>query len=166
MALSASWGLLCTGLVRGWSAPVLPLLSIANNESLYLEPSQRPWIGIFCNRYHLFWFEQRLQLIASSFTASIAPLCALLGCLLISLPMQLYGRRLTLIGSSIPFMLGFFMMGMSHYANSVPLLFCGRILTGLVSGAMVPNAQIYVISIQWPFFVYLCLPLAKRNLNS
>ena len=76
----------------------------------------------------------------------MSPLCALIGSLLISLPMQMYGRRWTLISSSVPFVLGFYLMGVSHFVRSTPLLYFGRIVTGLVSGATTPTAQIYVSS--------------------
>lgn len=76
--------------------------------------------------------------------ASLPPLCAVLGSLLISIPMQLYGRRITLVGISIPYVLGLYLMGISYYVSGIPLLFAGRILTGLATGAAAPTAQIYV----------------------
>ena len=58
--------------------------------------------------------------------------------------MQYLGRRWTLIGISIPFTIGFMAMGLAHYAQSKASLYIGRILTGLVNGASIPAAQIYV----------------------
>lgn len=58
--------------------------------------------------------------------------------------MQLYGRRVTLAGISIPYILGFYLMGLSYYVNWTPLLFVGRIITGVLTGASAPTAQIYV----------------------
>lgn len=76
--------------------------------------------------------------------ASLPPLCAIFGSLLIALPMELYGRRMTLATISIPYILGFYLMGLSYYFNSIPVLFVGRLITGLISGASVPTSQIYV----------------------
>lgn len=76
--------------------------------------------------------------------ASLSPLCAVLGSLCISRPMEMYGRRLTLVGTSVPFIVGFYLMGLSYYVNYTPLLYIGRVITGLVTGAATPPAQIYV----------------------
>ena len=78
------------------------------------------------------------------FLASLPPLCAIFGSLLISFPMQLYGRRLTLAMISIPYVIGFYLMGLSYYVNCMPLLFIGRVITGLLTGASAPTSQIYV----------------------
>jgi len=58
--------------------------------------------------------------------------------------MEMYGRRLTLVGTSIPYAAGFYLMGLSYYINYTPLLYIGRVITGLVTGASTPPAQIYV----------------------
>jgi len=58
--------------------------------------------------------------------------------------MEMYGRRLTLVGTSVPFIVGFYLMGLSYYVNYTPLLYIGRVITGLVTGAATPPAQIYV----------------------
>ena len=58
--------------------------------------------------------------------------------------MQAYGRRMTLVGISVPYILGFYLMGLSYYANWTPLLFIGRVITGLLTGASAPTSQIYV----------------------
>jgi MFS family permease len=84
------------------------------------------------------------------FTASLPPLCAIFGSLMIALPMELFGRRLTLATISIPYILGFYLMGLSYYVNWTPLLFIGRVITGVLTGASAPTSQIYVI----PLFVF------------
>jgi len=58
--------------------------------------------------------------------------------------MQLYGRKMTLVGISVPFILGFYLMGAAYYLVSPVLLFIGRVITGLAAGASPPTAQIYV----------------------
>ena len=66
---------------------------------------------------------------------------------MIAFPMEMYGRRMTLATISIPYVLGFYLMGLSYYVDWAPLLFIGRIITGLITGASAPTSQIYVISI-------------------
>ncbi len=97
----------------------------------------------------------------NQFTASLPPLCAIFGSLMIAFPMEMYGRRMTLATISIPYVLGFYLMGLSYYVDWAPLLFIGRIITGLITGASAPTSQIYVITIlaktliQSPIDIYL-----------
>lgn len=79
-----------------------------------------------------------------TWVASLPPLCSLIGALLISAPMQIYGRRKALIWSSIPFVFGFLIMGFTIYGRHKAQLYVGRIITGLVAGATTPASQIYV----------------------
>ena len=72
------------------------------------------------------------------------PLCALLGALLISYPMQRFGRRKALIGLSVPFFCGFILMGFTHLAQHKAVIFIGRLMSGLMNGAATPASQIYV----------------------
>ncbi len=71
-------------------------------------------------------------------------MCAIFGSLLIALPMQVYGRRMTLVGISVPYVIGFYLMGLSYYVDWAPLLFIGRVITGILTGASAPTSQIYV----------------------
>ncbi|XP_057379573.1 facilitated trehalose transporter Tret1-2 homolog [Daphnia carinata] len=119
-ATSASWAMLSTGLVRGWSSSAIPQLTSPNNETLYLEQNEAAWL------------------------TSLPPLCAIFGSLLIAFPMELYGRRMTLASLSIPYVLGFYLMGLSYYLHSAAVLFVGRVITGLITGASSPTSQIYV----------------------
>jgi facilitated trehalose transporter len=64
---------------------------------------------------------------------------------MIAFPMEFFGRRMTLATISIPYVLGFYLMGLSYYVNWTPLLFIGRVITGLLTGASAPTSQIYVI---------------------
>jgi facilitated trehalose transporter len=77
----------------------------------------------------------------------LPPLCAIFGSLLIAYPMEMYGRRMTLATMSIPYVLGFYLMGLSYYVDWAPLLFIGRTITGLITGASAPTSQIYVTNI-------------------
>ena len=72
------------------------------------------------------------------------PLCALVGALLISVPMQYLGRKITLVGISTAFILGFWIMGFTYFGNDKAMLYVGRLLTGLMNGAVTPASQIYV----------------------
>jgi len=80
------------------------------------------------------------------FSASLPPLCAIFGSLMIAYPMEMYGRRMTLATISVPYVLGFYLMGLSYYMDWAPLLFIGRIITGLITGASAPTSQIYVVN--------------------
>ncbi|KAI9552844.1 hypothetical protein GHT06_020726 [Daphnia sinensis] len=117
-AAVGSWGFFCTGLVRGWSSPGIPSLNATKNFEI--ESSDVAWI------------------------ASMPPLCALVGALLVSYPMQHFGRRRTLIGLSIPFFIGFLLMGLTYFGRHKAMLYVGRLITGLVNGALTPSSQIYI----------------------
>jgi facilitated trehalose transporter len=80
------------------------------------------------------------------YKASLPPLCAVFGALMIGWPMQRFGRKLSLIGLSIPFSIGFLIMGFTYYGRNKAQLYIGRIITGLMNGAATPASQIYVIS--------------------
>jgi facilitated trehalose transporter len=72
------------------------------------------------------------------------PLCALVGALLVSGPLQYFGRKKTLIGVSVPFFLGFMIMGFTYFGRHKAMLYLGRLFSGLMCGATVPSSQIYV----------------------
>lgn len=72
------------------------------------------------------------------------PLCALVGALLVSYPMQHFGRRRTLIGLTFPFFTGFLLMGLTYFGRHKTMLYVGRLMTGLANGALTPSSQIYV----------------------
>ncbi|EFX84289.1 hypothetical protein DAPPUDRAFT_47180 [Daphnia pulex] len=72
------------------------------------------------------------------------PLCALVGALLISYPLQHFGRRKTLIALCPPFFIGFLLMGLTFFGRHKAMLYVGRLMTGLVNGALTPSSQIYI----------------------
>ena len=78
------------------------------------------------------------------------PLCALVGALAISVPLQYLGRRITLIGLTIPFIAGFWLMGFTYFGQHKAMLYVGRLASGLMNGAATPASQIYV-----PIIYYL-----------
>lgn len=77
-------------------------------------------------------------------TASLPPLSAIFGSLMIMALMQYFGRKAALIMISIPYILGFLLMGFTYFFRHKSTLFIGGILTGLVVGSSTPAAQIYV----------------------
>lgn len=77
-------------------------------------------------------------------TASLPMLGALIGSLLVGIPMQLYGRRKALIGHYILFIVGFLLIGFTYYGRHKSMLYVGRILTGAGAGMTTPASQIYV----------------------
>ncbi|KZS13711.1 Uncharacterized protein APZ42_021097 [Daphnia magna] len=113
-----SWGFFCTGTVRGWSSPGIPSLNAT--KTFDIDATEMAWI------------------------AAMPPLCALAGALLVGYPMQRYGRRTALIGLSLPFFLGFLLMGFTNLAQHKAILFIGRLLSGLMNGAATPASQIYI----------------------
>lgn len=74
----------------------------------------------------------------------MAPLCALVGALAVSVPMAYFGRRKTLIGLTIPFITGFYLMGFTYFGKHKAMLYIGRLMSGLMNGAATPASQIYV----------------------
>ena len=77
-------------------------------------------------------------------TASLPPLSAIFGSLMIMALMQYFGRKAALIMISIPYILGFLLMGFTYFVRHKSTLFIGGILAGLVVGSSTPAAQIYV----------------------
>ena len=82
--------------------------------------------------------------------ASLAPLAALFGSLLMIAPLRYFGRRKSLIAISLPALAGFILMGYTRYIRHKEALYVGRIITGLMNGASIPASQIYVRSFYWP----------------
>ena len=71
--------------------------------------------------------------------------------------MQRFGRKVALICLSIPFCVGFLIMGFTFFAHHKAQLYVGRILTGLMNGAATPASQIYVItSTYWYYYITFC----------
>ena len=72
---------------------------------------------------------------------------ALTGSLVIGIPMQLYGRRRTLIGLYSFFIVGFFLIYLTIFGQHKAMIYVGRFLTGFGAGSATPTSQIYVIII-------------------
>lgn len=73
---------------------------------------------------------------------------ALVGALAIGVPMQMYGRKMAIIGLSVPFIIGWLLMGLAYWGRHKAMIYIGRVLTGAVGGSATPACQIYVIDPQ------------------
>ncbi|KZS06246.1 Uncharacterized protein APZ42_030360, partial [Daphnia magna] len=73
-ATSASWAVLCTGLVRGWSSSAIAQLRERKNGTLYLEKEEAAWIsermlfpkgsgslGLFYIDFYVLWYRNCLR---------------------------------------------------------------------------------------------------------
>ena len=78
-------------------------------------------------------------------TASLPPICAMFGALLIGPLLENFGRKRSLIAITVPYMVSFFLMGFTIYGRNKVQLYVGRIINGLAAGAATPASQIYVI---------------------
>ena len=77
-------------------------------------------------------------------------LTATAGSLIIGIPMQLYGRKISLAGHYLPFIIGFLLIGFTYFSRHKAMLYVGRILTGVGTGMTTPVSQIYVAECSSP----------------
>lgn len=78
--------------------------------------------------------------------ASMPPLTTMFGALLIGPVLQRFGCKKSLMIMTIPYSLGFLLMGFTYFGRSRIQLYVGRFMAGMASGAVSPASQIYVIS--------------------
>ena len=76
--------------------------------------------------------------------AAMPPVFALVGALVVSIPLQYLGRRKSLIGISIPSMVAFWLMGLANFGEHKAMVYIGRMLSGFSLGFATPASQIYV----------------------
>lgn len=77
----------------------------------------------------------------SCLIGSIPPLASLVGSLIAGPCLTILGRRKTLMLISIPYSLGFLLIGFASHSS---MLYIGRILDGCMIGFSAPSAQIFV----------------------
>jgi MFS family permease len=111
----ASLGAFASGCGLGWSAPATPRLV---NEQQYFPITQ-----------------VQMDLASSVLTIGLALSCLPVGYLMNSL-----GRKWTMIGSVLPYMLGW---GLLIWAQNFPMLLVGRFFLGLAGGAFCISAPQY-----------------------
>ncbi|XP_069699239.1 facilitated trehalose transporter Tret1-like isoform X2 [Periplaneta americana] len=79
--------------------------------------------------------------------SSIASIATPIGCLLCGPCLDRFGRRVTLLALNVPFMLGWLTLAFIPSPVSTPLLYLGRILTGLGTGMASIPACVYIAEV-------------------
>lgn len=113
--LGASLGAFTAGLGLGWSAPASPRLV---NEQQYFPITQ----------------------VQMDFASSVLTLGLAISCLPVGYMMNLCGRKWTMIGTVIPFMVGW---GLLIWAQNFTMLLVGRFFLGLAGGSFCVSAPQY-----------------------
>ena len=72
------------------------------------------------------------------------PVLSPIGALIAGIPLQYFGRKKTLIGTTVPSIAAFWLMGFTFFGQHKVMLYIGRILSGLMIGISTPASQIYV----------------------
>ncbi|XP_045028718.1 facilitated trehalose transporter Tret1 [Daphnia magna] len=117
-AVVGSWGYFCMGTSRGWGSPGLP--SLNRTLDFEMDADDFKWI-------------------------SAVPMCgSFFGALVVSIPMQYFGRKKALVGHYLLYIFGFLTVGLTCFGKHKAMLYVGRILQGLAVGCTTPACQIYV----------------------
>lgn len=74
-------------------------------------------------------------------SAALAVLPMILGCIIGGILMEVYGRRMCLMLSCVPFTIGWVMF---LFAKNVPLILVGRFITGTITGIITPPITVYI----------------------
>ncbi|KAG5671420.1 hypothetical protein PVAND_001618 [Polypedilum vanderplanki] len=106
-SLSASGGAFCAGTLLGWSSPAAPRLV---DEKQYFEITQDQW----------------------SWIAAIYNVGCSVSCLIVGYLMNKFGRKLTMIGFVLPFIIGWSLL---IWAQNFLMMFIGRFILGIAGGA-------------------------------
>ncbi|KAI8429192.1 hypothetical protein MSG28_007729 [Choristoneura fumiferana] len=106
----------------GFSATVLPQLQ-SNESSIYITDSQASWI------------------------ASLSSAGTPVGCLLSGYLMDAIGRRLTLMITEVPLIMGWLLIS---FATNINMIYIGRLLVGLGSGMVGAPARVYTCEVSQP----------------
>ncbi|XP_063361210.1 facilitated trehalose transporter Tret1-like isoform X1 [Cydia amplana] len=118
----ANLGTINTGMAFGFSATVLPQLK-SNESSIHITETEASWIA--------------------SLSAAGTPV----GCLLSGYLMDVIGRRLTLLITEVPLILGWLLIA---FACNVPMIYIGRLMIGLGSGMVGAPARVYTCEVSQP----------------
>ncbi|KAG6465043.1 hypothetical protein O3G_MSEX014904 [Manduca sexta] len=118
----ANLGTINTGMAFGFSAVALPQLK-SENSTLHITESEASWIA--------------------SLSAAGTPI----GCILSGYLMDSIGRRLTLIVTEVPLILGWLLVAS---AQNVPMMYIGRLLIGFGSGMVGAPARVYTCEVSQP----------------
>lgn len=121
-AFVANIGTINTGMAFGFSATALPQLQ-SKTSSIHITENEASWIA--------------------SLSAAGTPM----GCILSGYLMDNIGRRLTLILTEIPLILGWLLVAS---AQNVPMIYVGRLLIGFGSGMVGAPARVYTCEVSQP----------------
>ncbi|KAI5644057.1 sugar transporter domain-containing protein [Phthorimaea operculella] len=119
----ANLGTINTGMAFGFSATALPQLKIGESGIGPITDNEASWI------------------------ASLSSAGTPIGCLLSGYLMDNIGRRLTLIVTEIPLIIGWLLVA---FAQNVPMIYVGRLLIGLGSGMVGAPARVYTCEVSQP----------------
>lgn len=115
-SLCSYLGALSFGYVIGFSSPALPLMQVAK-EPMYRNADAASWFG------------------------SIVTLGAMFGCPAAGWLVERFGRKMTLLVTSLPFLIGWLAIS---FGDSLHMLYAGRVLTGLGSGMVCVVSPLYI----------------------
>ncbi|KAJ0179719.1 hypothetical protein K1T71_004310 [Dendrolimus kikuchii] len=121
-AFVANLGTINTGMAFGFSATALPQLK-SGNFSIHITEAEAGWIA--------------------SLSAAGTPI----GCIVSGYLMDSIGRRLTLILTEIPLIVGWLSVA---FAVNVPMIYVGRLLIGFGSGMVGAPARVYTCEVSQP----------------
>lgn len=147
-ALAANIGTLSSGLALGYSAVLLPQISLDDvpelskrfNNSELLEPG---YVNFTTTKYQPFTVDTE----GTSWIAGIFGLGAIFGGLLSAFLGHWYGRRISLMLLAIPDLLGWILVASSQ---NLGMMMAGRFLGGFAAAGYSPIIQIYVGEITQP----------------
>ncbi|XP_034824898.1 facilitated trehalose transporter Tret1-like isoform X2 [Maniola hyperantus] len=121
-AFVANWGTINTGMAFGFSATALPQLQ-SPESSIQVTESEASWI------------------------ASLSSAGTPIGCIVSGYLMDNIGRRMTLIITEVPLILGWILVAC---AQNVPMIYVGRLLIGFGSGMVGAPARVYTCEVSQP----------------
>ncbi|XP_033333649.2 facilitated trehalose transporter Tret1-2 homolog [Megalopta genalis] len=120
-SLSSTLGALAAGMVLGWTSSAGPNgLYLARKFHIFITPTEFSWIGSLC-------------------TLGAGAICVPIGILT-----DFIGRKISMLIMVVPFIAGWLII---IFANSVTMLYIGRFITGIASGAFCVTAPMYTAEI-------------------
>nr|CAD7411544.1 unnamed protein product [Timema poppensis] len=105
-SMSVSLGSMVVGFASAYTSPALVSMSEANS-TITIDDQEKSWIG------------------------SLMPLAALIGGICGGPLIEIVGRRTTILGTAIPFILSWLLIAL---ANGVPMIYAGRTIAGFCVG--------------------------------
>lgn len=120
-SLAATLGAVAAGMMLGWTSPCgKDGIELEKTYSIPISPEEFSWIG------------------------ALAPLGAAIACMPIGILTDLIGRKMSMLILVVPFTVGWLCL---IFANSIPLFYIGRFITGFSGGAFCVTAPMYTAEI-------------------